>query len=523
MERLLPDKTIFNNPLLIYVLIVLFSLKSYSQRTDNYLPILPDVKFEKTNLPIIFIDTDGRIIQKDNRILVRMKVINSQIEGENYRDTIAHPNQHFDYDGYVKIKYRGNSSFRLSDKKPYSIHLVNSDGSKRKASLIGMPEHNDWALLSLYIDKSMLREALTFTLAQGYFDYVPRVRYCELILDGVYYGVFLLIERIRCGEGRLDLDKPGDDGEALTGGYLVEIDRNDSPGYTSKYLPVSSDGLTTFENKPVYFQYKDPDEENLTDEQKKYLHSQIDVFEDALASPDFKSPETGYRKHIDVTSFIDYQLTQEVTNNCDAYRLSTNLYKCRDNVDSRFKMTIWDFDRAWGKSRNIGYMTDIWAYQNNDRLTPNDDTFVPFWWSRLMQDDSYVGELKARWAQYRKGNYSDKHINETLDSLISELTVEGALERNNLAWPQWGEYKYPEYYVAESFDDEVNWLRDWISARLKWMDEQLLSTTFIKNSKMTKNSKEQIYSPIGIRRKVLSKGINIIWTSDGKTIKRIVR
>ena len=471
---LISEKTISIKIVLIFVLF-LFGLPIQSQRSDNYKPDNVNVTFEKSNLPIIFIETGGQQILKDSRISAKMKVLNNG--GDNMVDTIQYPNQNFDYDGFIGIKYRGNSSFTLSDKKPYSIRLltesIENNGKKQKASLLGMPAHHDWVLLSLYIDKSMIREALTFTLAKDYLEYVPKASYCEVILDGVYYGVYLLVEHVKRGEGRLDMKKPGNSGDELTGGYFVEIDRNDEPCHTSKYYPVSVDGMTEYTNKPVYFQYKDPELSEMTEEQRNYIDNQIDAFEDALKSPTFKDPNIGYRKYIDVTSFIDYQLTQEVTNNCDAYRLSTKLYKFRDSVDPRFKMTIWDFDRAGGKSKRIGYLTDIWAYQDNRLLTESDDTFVPFWWGRLMEDESYVNELRSRWTEYRLGSYSDYRINEVVDSLVNELTSGGAVERNSAAWPRWGVYQYPEYYVAHDFNDEIAFLKSWIAKRLEWMDDQL--------------------------------------------------
>ena len=64
---------------------------------DNYKPYNTDVVLEKTNLPIVFIDTrdeDGNTtaIHKAYRVSVRMKII-SNADGVNYGDTVAYPNQ----------------------------------------------------------------------------------------------------------------------------------------------------------------------------------------------------------------------------------------------------------------------------------------------------------------------------------------------------------------------------------------------------------------------------------------------
>lgn len=188
-----------------------------------------------------------------------MKIIDNG-EGElNYMDTIAHPDQRADYTGYIDLKYRGNSSFTNSDKKPYAIRALDKPledgGKKQKVSMLGMGKDNDWALLAPYADKSMIRDVLAFTLARPFFEYVPTGKYCEMIMDGTYYGVFILSERVRKGKFRLDLPDPGDSDDALTGGYHMEVDRDDEPVYYSKHTPVNSKGTPIY-GKKISFQYK---------------------------------------------------------------------------------------------------------------------------------------------------------------------------------------------------------------------------------------------------------------------------
>ena len=60
-----------------------------------------------------------------------------------------------------------------------------------------------------------------------------------------------------------------------------------------------------------------------------------------------------------------------------------------------------------------------------------------------------------------------------VDSLSSVLTSHGAEQRNSQAWPRWGRYVWPNYYVASSYADELRFLKNWISDRIAWMDEQL--------------------------------------------------
>ena len=493
-------------------------------QAQNYPPEVKDIRIGETNLPIVFINTLGHEIDKENRVSAWMKIVNNP-DGINYDDTLAHPNQTIDYEGYIGVRYRGNSSFSYSAKKPYSIKLLTdsyeNNGTKRNAPLLGMGTDNDWALLAPYNDRSLIRNALSFSLAEGYFEYVPKSRFCELILDGVYYGVHCLTEKVARGDDRLNIKKAGDSGDKLTGGYIVCIDRNDEPlTHASKYHPTNSAG-EVFTNQTIWMQYKEPAYDDITEQQREYIDNRFDAFEDALAADDFMDADHGYRKYIDVTSFIDYQLSTEIANNIDGYRLSTYLYKYRDSVDPHFKMTLWDLDLAWGlpdfPNIHTGYMTDIWTYKNNDAGL---GTKMPFWFDRLMSDPSYVEELKARYTEYRLGRYAD--VGAVIDSLSTLLTAYGAADRDHLAWPRWGEEIYNNYYLdATTYAEEVAYVKNFAKARIEWLDEQLgFSQSAITAAKTGCPSLPQgIYSAEGFRRNDLRPGLNIVRYSDGTTRK----
>jgi len=453
----------------------------------NYLPDNSSVKLDETNLPIVFIDTScggkaTKIIHKDYRISVRMKIIDNP-DGINYGDTIAHPDQQVDYEGWIGLKYRGNSSFDYSKKKPFGFKTLETNdvnGKKKKVKILGMAKDNDWALLAPYNDRSMIRDVLMFQLARPYFDFTPSVRHCELILDGIYYGVYIVTERVRKGKHRLNLDDPGTNGDSLTGGYQVQVDRNDEDHYyTSKYFAVDKNGQRYSSYYRIYFQYIHPEYEDMMPafpEQLNYLQNQIDAMEKAIASSDFTNPQTGYAHYIDSMSFIDYQLSQEVSNNVDGYRLSTNLFKHRDSQDGRFKTALWDFNIAFGNANYCGAeLTDFWTYQNTYITATNAYNKVPFWWMRLMEDPEYVKQLKARWTQYRQENYTNRHIEMVIDSMVNMLNAKGAVERNYKAYPIWGKsiWPVPNYKTVNTYEKEIANLKRWLNERVAWMDEQL--------------------------------------------------
>ena len=467
--------------LTLFLLFAVAESRADTYRDDNYRPSI-DMPLEQTNLPIVFIDTRcgdtiTHAIHEDYRIAVRMKIINNP-DSINYGDTIVHPNQKVDYEGWVAIRYRGNSLNDWNKKKPYNFKTLKSaniNGDKQKTKVLDMPKDHTWLILPVYGDRTILRDVMMFQLARSYFDYIPRCRYCEVILDGVYYGIYVLSENIRKGENRLDLDDPGLSGDELTGGYLLQIDREDEPHFTSKYKAVDGSGNVYLAYNQIFFQYKHPDIEEMDSLQIEYIQRRMDRMEDVLASDGFTDPDTGYRQYLDPMSFIDQQLSQEFSGNVDGYRLSGKFFKRRDSQDPRFKCVLWDMNLAYGNSNYYnGWRTDLWIYQSNDIMYPKNESFlVPFWWYKLNCDSTYTHLFKRRWAQYRHANLEEESLMAVVDSLANVLTVNGAMSRNSRAWPRWGKYVWPNYFVANSFQEEIDFLKQWLHNRLVWMDEQL--------------------------------------------------
>ena len=458
----------------VALLLLLVGYRKSPKEKGNFPPKNTQVALDSTNLPIVFLNVDGRRIMRSRRLKARMTVINNGEGKMSYADTLTHPNQNADYCGTVAIRYRGQSSYRMAPKKPYSIKLKNARGKKIKQSLMGMNADNDWALMSAYSDLSLMRDLLAFELARPYMPFVPQGRFCELVVDGIYYGVYIMMERNSAGVHRLAITSPEKRAEALTGDYYVEIDRKDEHSIISKRPALSSSGEAN-DSAWIYYNLKIPKYDDLSDEQRNYVAKAIERMEDALATTSYDNA-LGYRKWVNVLSLIDYQIASELCHNVDAYRLSMGLVKRRDSEDPRFFATLWDMNLGYGNCNRFGAdRTDTWMWQNNDVLmAAGDENYVPFWWHRLMADPGYVSALKARWRQCRQEAYSTRNIHALIDSMATVLSAHGAQQRNFKAWPSWNRYINPIPYIASGYDDEIRYMKDWIDRRLAFMDKELL-------------------------------------------------
>lgn len=421
------------------------------------------LNFTSSNLPIVVINTLSQTIQDDPKITCDMGII---YNGTGIRNYMTDP--FTDYNGKIGIEIRGSSS-QMFPKKSYGVETRDALGFSNNVSLLGMPAENDWILYAPYTDKSLMRDVMVYQFGNDCGRYAPRTRFVELVINGEYMGVYVLEEKIKIDNGRVDIASlnPGDTlGDELTGGYILKIDKftGGSDYFMSTYLsPTGSQ---------IPFLYHDPEGLELHPLQQNYIQGFIQDFEDALFGPSFNDPVTGYRGYIHVGSFIDYFLANEFSRNVDGYRLSTYFYKDKNSNDSLLHIgPLWDFNLALGNADYCdGGLTTGWAYEF-DLVCGGDGYQIPRWWYRLLEDTVFVNELKCRYLDLRSGILSDTYLMNQIDSMANVL--DESQQRNYLKWPILGMYVWPNNYVGNSFQEEIDYLKNWVIQRMTWLDANM--------------------------------------------------
>jgi len=409
--------------------------------------IQAQVDFISSNIPIIIIETNGQEILDDPRIVADMKIIDN---GENI-NYISDPAN--DYNGKISIEIRGSSS-QSFPKKQYGFETQNNDGSNNNVSLLGMPAENDWILYAPYSDKTLIRNILAYRLSESLGNYAPRTSLCELLINGEYVGVYVLTEKIKRDINRVNISKLNPDeinGDDLTGGYILKIDK----------LTGSQGPIWHSEIGGINFQYEYPGHDDIAIEQKEYIKNYIDSFELALTSDYFMDSSIGYRKYINENSFVDFFIVNEVAKNIDGYFLSTFFYKDKDSNEGKLTMgPVWDFNLSYGNANyREGFSTNGYQVEINDS---------PWWWSRLLQDSIFVNKIQNRMCSIRNDILGNSRVISSIDSL--SVILDEAQERNFEKWPIIGSYIWPNYFVGESYEEEINYLKTWTLGRLKWLD-----------------------------------------------------
>ncbi len=422
------------------------------------------LEFGTSNIPIITINTNGLYIGDEPKIAAQLSILDKGTGNINSLSDIPV------LTCKIGIEYRGSTSQGFP-KKSYGFETRTELDSNLNVSLLGLPAENDWVLYAPYDDKTFLRDILAYKLGQQMGHYEPRFVFCELYLNGNYQGVYVLLEKIKQGINRVNIAnlKTTDiSGKDLSGGYIFKIDKatgSNNDGWTSLYHP------NNLVDKNINFLYHYPKPDVIKNEQKSYIRFFVNQFETALASSNYTDELLGYRKFIDVTSFIDYFIINEISKNVDGYRISSYFHKDReDRINKIVAGPLWDYNLGFGNADYYdGFKTTDWVIN----CIPEDDYWqVPFWWQRLLNDPAFYSSLKDRYTLLRKNILKSENLNTFIDSLVTVL--QDPQKRNYQKWPILGTYTWPNPFIGATYQQEIDYMKGWITDRLIWIDSKLL-------------------------------------------------
>lgn len=475
--KILPTPTTVRNCLLaITMLFAMGCSGDDGPVTPTPDPDLNETGFEDSAIPFVSISTNGNTIVNEPKVIADMNI---------------YINQSLVLNTPIGIEFRGSTSLRLFEKKSYGVETRDAADEDIELEVLGFPEEEDWIFNGPYSDKTLFRNVLIFQISNQMGRYAPRTRFVELQVNNSYKGVYAFMEKIKRDGDRVDLETltTADSNPALiTGGYILKIDKtsgdtenDDWPGDQaySEFLGFRSDfdprgnlinvpPYGTKQGSETYFLYEYPKNDNITDPQKAYIQQYISDFESALLGDNFSIGQRTYLDYIDRDSFVDFFILNELSANPDAYRLSTFMHKDRGG-----KLTmgpIWDFNLAFGNDGRS--QTQTWIYRYNE-IAPNDLWLVHFWWTRLMEDPEFRSAIKARWNSLKPSLLNSNNISTMIDSHVQLLEENGALERNYDKWNVLGVPLPFNSFVGATYEEEVQYVKTWITDRIDWMDGQI--------------------------------------------------
>lgn len=368
---------------------------------------------------------------------------------------------------------RGQSSASFP-KTPYRVELWDENNEDIDKPMIGMPADSDWAMIGEYSDKTLVRNAFSFSLAVEMGLNAPEMRFAEVYINqdvgpleaDDYQGVYAVTETIKNKRERLDLKQlgPTDTDEAkLSGGYIFKFDMaavREDEGEIQ--IPCTADAETCFED----LELTDPVEPNA--EQLAWISEYVSQAHAALVA----EPIGDYAQYLDVKSFVDMLVLNELTKGGDKYVRSVYLHKDRDELITAGP--AWDYNFTLGNLVN-----DVEGWQVDSGRDPGAN-----WFQRLFAQPEIKAAMAARWAELRPTILSDAALEARIDQVAAPIVNAGPrdLER----WPVeaggvFGGGGAPGGGMNTEDDpavDAITWaghiddMKAWIRERTAWLDAE---------------------------------------------------
>ncbi len=392
-----------------------------------------------TNLPTFYINTvdNAPIVSKEEYVSGKLTIVSSD-ETENFADS-------------TEIRGRGNSTWGMP-KKPFRIKLY------KKASLLNRPaKEKSWVLLANYADKTLMRNAVAFKISQLVgLEFSPSARFVDVVLNGEFLGNYMMSDQMEVAKGRVEVEKQktSDVSEPeITGGYLLELD---GFAYTEPVWFRTPRGVA------VTVKY--PKDDDINNEQYRYISNYTSEFENVLFSSNFTDSEHGYRAYVDSATLINWYIACELTGNSDSF-WSTYVYKKRNDPKFYFG-PMWDYDIAFNNDYRLGDATE--------KLMREHAHEPKTWIRRFWEDPWFQNAVNERWKQLVENGIEQQlldYINET------QALLQQSQAKNYEKWPTLNQTVYREVYTFETYDEGVDYLKSYVSARVAFLNEAFKSSS----------------------------------------------
>ncbi len=391
--------------------------------------------YQITNLPTVIINTPGaqEIVSKEEELFCNVYIISGG--GTELFATSE-----------TGVRGRGNASWDYFEKKPYRIKF------SEKQSPLGAPASaKKWTLLSNYGDKTLMRNILAFEVSRRVgMAYTPFCQPVDLVVNGEYRGCYQFCDQIEARDERV----PAKDG------YLIEID---------SYAWKETSCFWSWRSTPVTI--KHPDEDEITPEQRSHIENFFNQMESAALGSNFKDPDSGYRKYLDVESFLRNLIVGDFCGNPD---LLWSMFMYKDEGNGRFFVgPTWDHDLSFDNDYRV-YSVNA----KNDFLylsvpSPASDA-VREMTDRIVKQDSYSREMLA-------DIWRDVYENGTLKSLPQyvDQTAQLLRESQELNFKRWkilNRQVHMNFQALGTYEAEVEFMKNCLKERLVKFDQ------YVKNN-----------------------------------------
>ena len=344
------------------------------------------------------------------------------------------------FESLAGIEIRGKSSTRFV-KKSYGLELWEDESANDYiASLLGMRASEDWILDAMYVDRSRMRNKLSFDLweklaqipsASPEESIYPGVqsRYVELFINDSYEGLYNLTEKLDAH--MLQFNK-----------YQYEVG-----GVIYKAIEWGN-GSTTFETcctpLPVEFIWEGWEQ---IYPGEMAMWGPLDSLRTLIVNSDDEEFSEKITGMIDLNNLADYYLYINLLLAYD--NAGKNTFLVRYNASRPFFILPWDVEASLGRmwdGTNSNYYGMVTNHLFNRIIETNTGNFNEL--------------LEEKWEDFQSGEYGVSELLDQASSYCSRLSENGTIERENERWD-----------LDIDIYAEHRYLSDWFEARIEYLDQ----------------------------------------------------
>lgn len=383
--------------------------------------------YQFTNLPTVVVNIAGgeEVIEKEKNLISNVYIIS-----ENGTSLLSA--------SQTEIRGRGNASWNF-EKKPYRLKFAS------KQSPLGAPaSEKKWTLINNYGDKTLMRNILAFEVSRRTGQsYTPFCHPVDLVINGEYRGCYQLCDQVEAANGRVEAKN----------GYLIEIDA---------YAPGEDVWFNSNNGVPVTI--KHPDEDDITEEQKSFITGFFNLMEAAVLSSGFTDPSEGYRKYLDLDSFLRNFIVGEFCGNTDTF---WSVYMYKDSGNGKlYTGPAWDYDLGFENDNRTYPINDLndYIYCTRGSSAGTVSQIV----SRIIKEDP---QAKQRLIELWENALTNGKLNE-LNSFVDRTaaTLQESQELNFKRWKILDKTVHQNFQALGSYDREVDVVKNYITGRLQKFD-----------------------------------------------------
>jgi len=421
---------------------------------DTNLSIDPETF--SSHLPVIDIHTDNEVILASIRIIDQEDKLNSLQD----KETVS---------SFIYLKEHGDFSENYG-KCSYLFSIVDANGEKLKKEIIGMESNSDWLLQGPFLDKTLIRNYMWYNFSGQLMEWAPDVRFCEVFINNLYQGVYILTENIDIGEGRLEITEFRNG--YINTGYLLNY--NQTTENTKNRLNSFTDYTVHKSNVsyPMAIEVLYPSDIALSSDVIKFIKDDFSAFEKTLHSYDYNSKKYGYSTYIDVENFVDYFLLNEISMNIGDGTHSIYFYK---DINSKIKMCVSDFSNCCNNSLDSSFTTEGFIMRTST------------WYKMLCKDPYFTEKIIERYRKIRKSYFSDEHVQAYIQNVQDYLGC--AIYRNYQVWDfmlRSEDDLLLKEHTIDSYETAIKQYETFLLDRLQWLDENIEALRVYSNESVNK-------------------------------------